>query len=230
MMQVREQLEEAILESPDDAENHAVYADWLQDQGDSRGEFIQVQLALEDTGLSVEARLELQARESELIAQHAFDWLGTLGGLFLKRNAKTGLSRARHGFEFTFVRGWLSAFRCEVLQLRSARRIFEAPQVRLLQSVSVYGEAAGDLACQALKESFVVPRFRELNLSQTGVGTWGVQSLLAWQGLSDLTRLDLSGNVLHEQACQEIKAACPFVNVADQTPPEWDDFYDGILE
>src|SRR5262245_32071776 len=41
-------LENAIFANPDDLGAHAAYADWLIEQGDSRGEFIQVQLALED--------------------------------------------------------------------------------------------------------------------------------------------------------------------------------------
>src|SRR5262249_2368564 len=51
---LREALEEAIFESPDDVASHAAYADYLQEQGDPRGEFIQVQLALEDEKLAAE--------------------------------------------------------------------------------------------------------------------------------------------------------------------------------
>src|SRR5579871_5802801 len=41
-----QELEAAILDEPDDRSRYAALADWLIEQGDSRGEFIQVQLAL----------------------------------------------------------------------------------------------------------------------------------------------------------------------------------------
>lgn len=58
-------LEKAIMEDPDDLAAHAAYSDWLIQEGDSRGEFIQVQLALEDAGRSAKERKELQQREKK---------------------------------------------------------------------------------------------------------------------------------------------------------------------
>jgi uncharacterized protein (TIGR02996 family) len=58
-------LENAILANPDDLGAHAAY-DWLIEQGDPRGEFIQVQLALEDPKKSAKERKELQKRECRI--------------------------------------------------------------------------------------------------------------------------------------------------------------------
>src|SRR5262245_17823379 len=49
-------LEEALFANPDDRAAHSAYADYLHEQGDPRGEFIQIQLALEDAGRSLEER------------------------------------------------------------------------------------------------------------------------------------------------------------------------------
>src|SRR5437870_4588525 len=38
---MREALESALVANPDDLANHMAYADWLSDQGDPSGEFIQ---------------------------------------------------------------------------------------------------------------------------------------------------------------------------------------------
>ncbi|MEJ7601535.1 MAG: TIGR02996 domain-containing protein [Kofleriaceae bacterium] len=65
-------LEAAIEADPDARSGYAVYADWLQEQGDPRGELIAVQLAREDAPDDP----ALLARESELLAQHEDDWLG----------------------------------------------------------------------------------------------------------------------------------------------------------
>ncbi|HEV3144436.1 MAG TPA: TIGR02996 domain-containing protein [Gemmataceae bacterium] len=63
-----------ILENPDDDAPRLVYADWLEEQGDSRGEFIRVQCEL--------ARLEeddpraeiLRDRENNLLLAHGDKW------------------------------------------------------------------------------------------------------------------------------------------------------------
>lgn len=61
----------AIYEHPDDDGPRLVYADWLQERGDPRGEFIALQV-----------RGELDAagakRERELLKQHGKAWLGPL--------------------------------------------------------------------------------------------------------------------------------------------------------
>ncbi len=64
---MREAFEKAILENPDDLAGYAAYADWLAEQGDPRGEFMQVQLALEDEGRPAKERKRLQKREQELL-------------------------------------------------------------------------------------------------------------------------------------------------------------------
>ena len=46
--QLRLALEQALVENPDDLAAHAAYADLLMEEGDPRGEFIQVQLALDE--------------------------------------------------------------------------------------------------------------------------------------------------------------------------------------
>src|SRR5262245_19761650 len=76
---LRRSLEEALAEDPDDLAAHMAYADFLTEQGDPRGELIQVQLALEDTGRKGDERARLLRREKELLKQHARQWLGDVG-------------------------------------------------------------------------------------------------------------------------------------------------------
>ncbi|MGC4118643.1 MAG: TIGR02996 domain-containing protein [Myxococcales bacterium] len=63
-----------ILERPDDVGLRSVYADWLQERGDPRGEFIALQLA-RASGTSTEAQ---RRREAQLLAAHAEAWIGPL--------------------------------------------------------------------------------------------------------------------------------------------------------
>src|SRR4051794_33016860 len=96
---LRQALEEALVESPDDLATHRAYADLLIEQGDPRGELISVQLALEAEGRSAEERQRLKAREAELLASHQREWLGGL--------AADLLDSPDFGNEFCIERGWL---------------------------------------------------------------------------------------------------------------------------
>src|ERR1035438_10061962 len=94
-MSVGEVLERALTADPDDLAAHAAYADWLTEQGDPRGEFIQLQLALEDRNRVAWERPYLHSQAGELLDQHAMKWLGELGAF-----------RA-HLYYYRFARGWL---------------------------------------------------------------------------------------------------------------------------
>jgi uncharacterized protein (TIGR02996 family) len=64
----------AVYEAPDDDGPRAVYADWLVERGDKRGEFIALQLARGDG--------EPTKRERELEKEHGRAWAGELGKAF----------------------------------------------------------------------------------------------------------------------------------------------------
>src|SRR5262245_390559 len=82
---LRESLEEALVENPDDLASHMAYADYLTDQGDPRGDFIGVQLALEDERKSAGEREKLRQQEAQLLKAHAKTWLGELAPYCLKQ-------------------------------------------------------------------------------------------------------------------------------------------------
>ena len=60
----------ALVANPGDATGWCAYADYLAEQGDSRGEFMQVQLALENEALSKKERDTLRKREAALLKEH----------------------------------------------------------------------------------------------------------------------------------------------------------------
>src|SRR5690242_10987573 len=67
---------EAIQQDPDDDGPRLIYADWLEERGDPKGEFIRVQCALSRHDLDPKVREEFLAREQELLRQHANEWTG----------------------------------------------------------------------------------------------------------------------------------------------------------
>src|SRR4051794_41971085 len=69
----REMLEAAIAADFDDLAAHAAYADLLAEQGDPRGEYIQLHLALEDANQSPRLLAEWRQRAHPLLPAHQRD-------------------------------------------------------------------------------------------------------------------------------------------------------------
>jgi uncharacterized protein (TIGR02996 family) len=120
-------LEQALVEDPDDLAAHMAYADFLQERGDPRGEFISVQLALEDPARPPRDRVRLEAHEQELLAAHAREWLGDLAPHLLDSPAHA----------FRLARGWLWRLVVRRDNGGLARAVVLAPQVRLLRELIV---------------------------------------------------------------------------------------------
>src|SRR5215475_4635052 len=66
---------------PDDDAQRLIFADWLDEEGDPRGKFIRIQLALADLGEHDPARKGLVIAERELLATHRAEWEAPLRGL-----------------------------------------------------------------------------------------------------------------------------------------------------
>ena len=75
-MPERDALLRTIRERPDDDGPRLVYADWLEEHGDPRGEFIRIQCQLAKLPPWDPRRRALEEREADLLAVHDYDWLG----------------------------------------------------------------------------------------------------------------------------------------------------------
>jgi uncharacterized protein (TIGR02996 family) len=129
---LRAALEQALLANPDDLATHMAYADHLSEQGDPRGEFISVQLALEDPACTGERRQELKRRELLLLA-HERDWLGPLAPLLLDPDPYTGVPWGR----IDWARGWLESVCLGWFGLMAARALVACPAARLLHRLDL---------------------------------------------------------------------------------------------
>jgi uncharacterized protein (TIGR02996 family) len=133
---LREALEAAIVENPDDLAAHMAYADLLSDAGDPRGEFIQVQLALENGRLPPQERQELKQREQDLLTGHQDEWLGELAGPLLDPEAGPWGEEAQ--FTLGYRRGWLDSLELgRGINLNLTEALAEAPEVRLLRRLAI---------------------------------------------------------------------------------------------
>lgn len=80
----------AITENPDDDTPRLIYADWLEERGDPRGEFIRIQIAVAHERYCAARRLPLEARERELLEHHQDTWLGTLRPMLTRWSFRRG--------------------------------------------------------------------------------------------------------------------------------------------
>jgi uncharacterized protein (TIGR02996 family) len=75
-MSQRQAFIDAILASPDDDAPRLIYADWLEERGESaRAEFIRVQCELARLDVAENRYPELHVRQLDLLAQHEQEWL-----------------------------------------------------------------------------------------------------------------------------------------------------------
>src|SRR5215470_1619052 len=69
---------QAILAEPDDDGLRLMYADWLEEHGDPRGEFIRLQCALAGMRYDDPRRRGMDSRARELLVRHGKGWLRPL--------------------------------------------------------------------------------------------------------------------------------------------------------
>lgn len=77
-------MEQAFLRTirlrPGSSDDRLIYADWLIDQGNPRGEFMQCQLQARRLPSGSPRRLDLEAHAHDLLLLYEADWLGPLLG------------------------------------------------------------------------------------------------------------------------------------------------------
>jgi uncharacterized protein (TIGR02996 family) len=72
---------DSIIENPDDNGLRLIYADWLEERGNPRAEFIRVQIELARLPDEDPRRAELEEREHQLFDEHGQDWLRPFRGI-----------------------------------------------------------------------------------------------------------------------------------------------------
>ncbi len=106
-----------ILAHPDDDVPRLIYADWLDERNDPRGEFIRIQCALSRLSDEDPRRWTLEMRERELLRDHHATWL----------------PKDAAGLKCDFRRGFVERVEMTPEQfLSAADRIFEQAPIRHL--------------------------------------------------------------------------------------------------
>ena len=133
--------ERALTANPDDLAGWCAYADYLAEQGDPRGEFMQVQLALEKESLTKTERDALKKKEAALLKKHERTWLGPLAAVILDAEPvpfwQDRKQAKRPPVAHRFARGWLSRLEFHNLTVNQARALAASPEARLVRELVV---------------------------------------------------------------------------------------------
>jgi uncharacterized protein (TIGR02996 family) len=197
----------AIVAHPDEDTPRVMYADWLDEHGQSiRAEFIRVQCAVKqlESRPAEEQRQEVQLwrRQQEFLDNHRIDLLGPLGSELTY-------------FDAIFDRGFvaeltipapvflrhahsLPAFRptpriLVTLDAETFDAMLQCPELGLIESLDAPHEV-GETGAQRLASCPHLGRLKVLNLESNEIGDGGLIALAQSKNLTALTELNVSGN------------------------------------
>jgi uncharacterized protein (TIGR02996 family) len=195
---------QAILEHPDDETPRRIFSDWLQEQGDPRGEFILAQCELAAMPRHDPRWPDLADREKELREAHGKTWAGTLADLvtsyefrrgFVERvtlPAATFLQKGRRLFEKAPLRD------VRLLPALSGPRLDEVaacPHLDRLAALDLQGWRLFDDGCEVFVNQLIqLDGLTSLNLRATGIGVRGLTLILESPRLPHVHTFDLSEN------------------------------------
>jgi uncharacterized protein (TIGR02996 family) len=197
-----------IAQHPDDDTPRLIYADWLEERGDPRGEFIRVQVALARAVVDDPRRPELELREKELLQQHRAEWLGPL---------------AMHRGRCVFQRGFLEQVifhspsapqdclalvpalaLCPTIQHLTLRCAGGRVEYSVRAAPSFSRPSMDVREARALAELPFLSQLRTLDLVQQAIDHDGLRVLAASPHLTRLTTLNLEGNFLGREGVRSL--------------------------
>ncbi len=216
-----------ILAYPDDDGPRLIFADWLDEQGDPRGAFIRVQLALahldeeeaateSDRADRKKARARLEVAERKLLAAHEEEWKAPL----TQNGLATG-SKFRRGFveevnvdAHDFVRRAHELFMATPLRHvhllnvgGSLAAALQCPLLSRLSALSIHASYAGEPLARAVARSEHLTGLKRLSLSRNRFEDVAAEHLAGSPTLAGLEELDLWGNELGETGARAMASS-----------------------
>ncbi|WP_166821631.1 TIGR02996 domain-containing protein [Thalassoroseus pseudoceratinae] len=177
-MSAHEQFLQAIVEDPDNDLPRLVYADWLDEQGDPRGEYIRVQCELAQVGDYDPTRKPLEERQNTLFKKHKSKWT---------KDLKVAAIR-----NYEFRRGFVEVVTLNAKNhLQNAEALLDrAPTIREMKINAM------KTVLNELLESKWLERLDSLNFTACQMGTRRLKRLLRSKHLKNIRKLNLTSNGL----------------------------------
>jgi uncharacterized protein (TIGR02996 family) len=190
MSSTRAALEAALAADPDDVARHAAYADLLIEEGDPRGEFIRLQLALEDPDLPADRRKAMESASWELRRQYEDEWVGPIRRWFY--------IDVFPGFlDVTPIwwRGWVRELSIIEVNSHLFHALLAMSTIRLLHRfrISDVEEGLGTETPRLLADFLARTTVRDVRVSMPEYGDSVVKALIESRLIDQLTDLNLAG-------------------------------------
>jgi uncharacterized protein (TIGR02996 family) len=206
---------DAILDDLGDAAPRLIFADWLDERGDPRGEFLRAQTELSRWVPDLKRRTELQRRISDMPGRFGADWIGPLrahcslwrfeGGLAhvtMTAGRFAGGCLSQHGDE------WLRRAQAATVRLTNAARhikaVAAAPALAGVAALDLSDNNLTDSAMRALAASPHLGRLRRLDLGNNQLGDAAAFALARAPWLDQMTELDLRNNTISHVGAQAL--------------------------
>jgi uncharacterized protein (TIGR02996 family) len=217
-------------ENPTDDTPRLILADWLDENGDERGEFVRLQCQRAGRG-DVQPSAEVGGRETELLERHRAAWLGVLGEKGIRTEMERGLVRAAgsHGKLLTKrlaglrdyePTAWVDSLHIYDSSADDLPKLAASPHWTCLSRLDlrkyVYyadhlmdpatvGNSRGDWS--ALPDLAVLAGLTELGFSCQDLGVSGATVLATVPDLKRLRILDVSSNNLGDRGVAALVAS-----------------------
>jgi uncharacterized protein (TIGR02996 family) len=206
----RQDLHEAVVADPDADAPRLAYAEDCDVRGDSRGQFIRLQI--EATKLRREGwtsrSYEPADRANLLLHQHRSEWLAPLGSLAPEPRFYRGFVEGVTMTADQFLANAAALYRrapIRHVRFRSAaarmKELADSPLLAQLATLTLYDNQLGDAEVELLAASPHVGHVKLLDLGGNHIGEPGLFALCASQTLTHLRRVNLAGNPVerHEE-------------------------------
>lgn len=193
---------DAIFERYFDDRPRLIYADYLDDAGESeRAELIRVQLALSRLNEDDPRQLQLTDRQAELLTRNRAVWTADLAGLVDYIDFRRGIPDSASVEAAMFLEHGEELFqklRVRRLRLLNAApvvaKLFLSPLLQHVRELDLCNAELGNAGLTLLARSPFLKNLESLDLGFNGLDDAGIEAFARSSGLLSLTSLALNDN------------------------------------
>lgn len=187
---------QSIGEAPEDNGPCLIYADWLEENGNSeRAEFIRVQCELSDPNLAEEKRTSLRHRERDLLNAHRQEWLESMS-LPVE--------------DVIFRRGVVESMRISSWSKDPIRKAAAAGHFAALTELDLSGLSLKDDQLKTFLSVCRFPSLKKLLLNHNQITDAGVDTLAQSECFPELATLYLFQNKISDSAQSTLEGSANF--------------------
>lgn len=202
-----------ILDHPHDDGPRLIYADWLMENADPRGEFIHVQCRLATMALDDPERPALLAREKALLTTHGAAWLEPVQRLVDEARLRRGfvedvnVGAAKFLKHAERLRRRAPVVRLALTHLEGRlAEVLAAPPLGGITDLDLAGNHLGSRSLKLMASAPFLAQVTRLGLRRCELNAESARAF-PQSLMGQLTSLDLAHNALGEEGVQVLAAA-----------------------